>query len=375
MDVIELRRLRAEKVAAAKALSAGEITDEVRTQFDAAMAEVEQMDTDIARAEKLAVAEVRSAQQMEAPAVLKIGRGDTEERAVAHFIRTGDASGMETRSNANDMTIADATYAGNTVPTGHYQGIIAKRDATLLAPKLGVMNVPGRGTTTNVPYDNGTANAFVSTAETTAFDVDAPVTAVKAFTLVKYTKQIVLSYELLQDEDSKLMAFITDYVGRALALTHNTLLITEALAAGTSVALSSVTSVAAGDPQTLVYTLKQEYADNAQFIMAGATYAAMMKLAGDSFQYAETPGGTRGYSLWGYPVQRDANLQAIGSGNKSILFGNFRYMGLYESPTMEFLRDPYSKSGTGQIVLNYYFRADYGVMLPEAILYGAHPTG
>ena len=376
MDVVELRRLRAEKVAAAKALTEGDVTDEVRAQFDAAMAEVERLDADIARGEKLQQAEVRAAQQMEAPPVLKIKRGDTEERAICHYIRTGDRSGLEARaSNDTDMNIGTAADGGDAVPTGHYQGIIAKRDATMLAPRLGVMRIPGKGTTVNVPYDNGTANAFVSTAEATNFDRDAPVLAKKAFTLVKYTKKIQLSYELLQDEDSRLMTFLNDYVGRALALTHNTLLITEALAAGTSVALASVTAASAGDPQTLVYTLKQAYADGAQFVMKGATFAALMKLTGDGFQYAETPGGGRGYSLWGYPVQRDENLEAIASGKKTVLFGNFNYMGLYEAPSMTFLRDPYSSADTGQVNLFYYFRADYGVLLPEAILYGQHPTG
>lgn len=304
---------------------------------------------------------------------VKTKLGDDETKAILNYIRTGDASAVK-GSNNTDMNIGTAADGGDLVPTGHYQGIIAKRDATMLAPKLGVMRIPGKGTTVNVPYDNGTANAFVSTAEATNFDRDAPVLAKKAFTLVKYTKKIQLSYELLNDEDSRVMEFLNDYVGRALALTHNTLLVTEALAAGTSVALGAVTAAAVGDPQTLVYTLKQAYADGAQFVMKGATFAELMKMTGDGFQYAETPGGARGYSLWGYPVQRDENLEAIASGKKTILFGNFNYMGLYEAPSMTFLRDPYSSADTGQVNLFYYFRADYGVMLPEAILYGQHPT-
>jgi len=307
-----------------------------------------------------------------APALNKTGLGDSEVKAVAHYLRTGDAGGMKV-SNANDMTIADATYAGNTVPTGLYQTIIAKRDAQMLAGVLGVQRIPGIGTTTNVPYDNGTANVFVSTSETTAFDLDAPVTALKAFTLVKYSKQVVLSYELLQDNDVRLMDFLNDYIGRALALTHNSLLVTEALASGTSVTLGAVSSATATDIPTMIKNLKGEYADNAAFVAKRATQFAYLALTGNNWQFVNTPnGGVQ--SLWGYPVRNSESVAAIGSANKSIIFGNFNYMGLYESPSMEFLRDPYSKSGTGQIVLNYYFRAKYGVLLPEAILYGTHPT-
>lgn len=385
MDVIELRRLRKEKVEAAEELTKGELTDEVRAQFDAAMDEVKQLDADIERAEKLNSARARSVHQMEGPAVIGRRTPDKAESIFLRYLRSDNDPGARAElrsatleeqraSNNTDMNIGTAADGGDLVPTGHYNGIIAKRDATMLAPKLGVMNIPGKGTTVNVPFDNGTANAFVSTAEATNFDRDAPVIGKKAFTLVKYTKKIELSYELLQDEDSRVMAFLNDYVGRALALTHNTLLITEALSAGTSVALAAVTAASAGDPQTLAYTLKQAYADGAQFVMKGATYAALMKLTGNAFQYAQTPGGARGYELWGYPVQRDENLEAIASGKKTMLFGNFNYMGLYEAPSMTFLYDPYSSSDTGQVVLRYYFRADYGVLLPEAILYGQHPT-
>lgn len=327
------------------------------------------------------VAEVKALRDMlekepavNAPALnLKTKLGDDETKALTHYIRTGDNSGLKA-SNANDMTIADATYAGNAVPVGHYQGIIAKRDPAMLADALGVMRVPGTGTTVNVPYDTGVANEFVATNETTAFDVDAPTVGIHQMTLVKYTKQIVLSYELLQDEDSNLMAFLNAWVGRALALTHNKLLVTALLAGGTSVALGAVTTAAVGDPQKLVYTLKQQYASGATFLMRGATFGELMGLTGSSFQYAETPAGGRAYSLWGYPVVRDENMEAVASGKKTIAFGDFSYMGLREAPSMEFLRDPYSKSGTGQIVLNYYFRAVYKVLLPEALLYGQQPT-
>lgn len=315
-----------------------------------------------------------NAQAIEMPNVnIATKRGDSEAKAIAYYLRTGDDSAVKA-SNATDMNIGTAADGGNAVPVGHYQGIIAKRDADLLAPKLGVMRIPGRGTTTNVPFESGTANEFVSTAEATAFDLDAPALGKKAFTLVKYTKKIQLSYELLQDEDSRLMEFLNEYVGRSLALTHNKLLITEALSGGTTVALKAATVMSAGDPQTIVYTLKQQYANRAQFVMRGATYAQLMKLSGDGFQYAETPGGARTYSLWGYPVHRDENLDAIAANKKVLLFGDFSYMGLYEAPTLTFLRDPYSSANTGQVNLFYYFRAAYGVMLPEAILYGTTPT-
>jgi HK97 family phage major capsid protein len=304
---------------------------------------------------------------------LKTRLGDSEVKATAHYLRTGDSSALRA-SNATDMNIGTPADGGYAVPRGMYNGIIAKRDAGMLTDTLGVMRLPGSGTTIDVPYETGTTNEFVATAEAAAFDLDAPALGQKTFTLVKYTKKVTFSVEVLRDSnDARLVDFVNAYVGRALAITHNKLLVTEALASGTSVALSTAAALAAGDVQKVYYALKQQYVGEASWLMRGATYSALMSLSGNPFQYAETPGGSRNYTLWGAPVYRDENLGPVATTQKSILFGNFGYMGLYEDEAMTFLRDPYSAAGTGQVNFFFYFRAKYGVLLPEAILYGQHP--
>ena len=150
--------------------------------------------------------------QVEIPNLnLRTRRGDGEERAIAHYVRTGDAGAVrELRaSNDTDMNIGTPADGGYTVPVGHYQGIIAKRNEGMLAGALGVRRVPGVGTTVNVPYDAGMANVFVSSDEAAAFDRDSPVLGQHALTLQKYTKKIQLSDELLQDEDHALSSSST----------------------------------------------------------------------------------------------------------------------------------------------------------------------
>jgi hypothetical protein len=41
---------------------------------------------------------------------------------------------------------------------------------------------------------------------------------------------------------------------------------------------------------------------------------------------------------------------------------------------MTMLRDPYTRSSYGEVVINYYFRAVYKVLVAEAIGFGAHPS-
>src|SRR3972149_2014073 len=93
------------------------------------------------------------------------GRGaawEAETKAPPHYTRAGDVralggaqslpsavgvDGFMAASNDPDMNIGTAADGGNAVPTGHYQGIIAKRDEMRLSGVLGVTPIPGVGTT------------------------------------------------------------------------------------------------------------------------------------------------------------------------------------------------------------------------------------
>jgi len=275
------------------------------------------------------------------------------------------------------MNIAAPADGGYAVPTGHYQGIIARRDEDMLAPQLGVMNIPGRGTTVNVAIDNEADGEFVATTEANDFDRDAPAIDQKAMTLALYSKTIQLSYQLLEDEDSKLLQFLADFVGRGMAKTHNSLLLTEVKANGTAAkTLASASAIAAGEVPDLVYKLPGEYADGASWVMKRATEGAIRGLQGNSFLYVPNPAGSdRGRpEIWGFPVFNSEYASGIAASAKSLIFGNFRYVGMREAPGLTFLRDPYSLARKGQVQFHYYFRTVYKVLQAEAIAYATHPT-
>ena len=251
--VKELRQERAEKIAGMTRLNVAaegeerDLTEAEKVEYDglktaaallaeriARLEEAQEVEEDVTRSQgtKAAGAQVRG----KAPAYNKMPLGDSETRAFAHWIKTGDDGGIrELRaSNATDMNIGTNVDGQYLVPTGHYNQVIARRDEAMLANQIGVMNIPGQGTTVNVPVDNEADGEFVATNEASEFDLDAPATAQVAMTLVKYTKQIKISYELLEDEDAKLLTFLSDFVGRGMAKTHNSLLLTEARAGGTA---------------------------------------------------------------------------------------------------------------------------------------------
>ena len=65
----------------------------------------------------------------------------------------------------------------------------------------------------------------------------------------------------------------------------------------------------------------------------------------------------------------------MAAGAKSLIFGNFNFVGIREAPGLTFLPRPLQcGAGSGQVNLYYYFRAVYKVLLPAAVLYGKHPA-
>ena len=391
MKTVELRTERAQKIARMvelNTISEGEgrdLTEAEKVEYDGLKAAAAVLQARIERLEEAAELEADTQRSAgvkaagKAPAYNKTRLGDSEERAFAHWIKTGDDGGIKElrASNATDMNIGTNVDGQYLVPTGHYNQVIARRDESMLANQIGVMKIPGQGTTVNVPVDNEADGEFVSTNEAAEFDLDAPATAQVAMTLVKYSKQIKISYELLEDEDANLLAFLSDFVGRGMAKTHNSLLLTEARAGGTAaLTLDSASTIGDGEPVELLYKQPAEYLDGSVWVMARATEGIIRGAQGDSFLYNPNPSGSdRGRpEILGYPVYNSAYASAVAASAKSVIFGNFRYIGMREAPGITFLRDPYGLANSGQVRLLYYFRTVYKTLQAEAIQYATHPS-
>ena len=317
-------------------------------------------------------------------AINTTGLGDSETKSFLHYWRTGqiDPNYMKA-SNAVDMQEGTAGEGGVTVPTGLYNQIIARKMEMSLSEKLGLRPIPGKGLTVNVPYDDEADGEFVSTNEEAAFDVDTPALNVAAMTLVKYTKEMLISYELLEDEDAKLEAFIADWIGRGLAKTQNSLIVTAA-ASGTALkTYASATAIAVGELEAMVYNSNVSYylddSNSNAWVMRPSTYAAIANLGSTSLRwYAGQEQGSNAATLkptlLGYPVYFSEKAAATAASAKDVYFGNWNYMGKREPTGLTVLRDPYSNAHTGRLTMRYYFRTKYLVLQAAAIGYGVHPS-
>lgn len=326
----------------------------------------------------LAAQPATNAQPVAAPAINRTGLGEDADgtKAFLHYLRTGDEGAVRSLRayNNTDMNIGTPADGGYAVPTGLYNQIVARRDEMSLVGKLNMLPIPGKGLTVRVPLDAEADVEFLSESEAATIDQDAPALGYKDFTLVKYAKYITLSWELLRDEDAQLEAFLSNWVSRGLAATENKAIITEALANGTAgLTLDAATAIGAAEIPELEGKLMPEYQDGAVWIMHPTTYAYLRGLFGTSqFVFAPAQGGVE--PGFGYPVHRSSYATALGASAKSLIFGNFNFMGYRRVTNLNMLRDPYTVATAGQVRFHYWFDFVPGVLQAEAIQYATHPS-
>lgn len=399
MNTRDLLDQKAQKLAEARALNTlaetenRDFTPEEQTKWDGLQGDIKSLDNRIERARSLPVAEPVQPETRQAPAFLKNERGTNFPGALKAWLRDGDAggvkdilvrdSGMEgielRASNNTDMNIGTDADGGYTVPTGFYNQIIARRSEMSLPDRLGVRRIPGIGTTIDIPYDNEADGEFVSTAEGTDFDQDAPAIGKHQMTLAKYTKYITLSDELMQDTGVNLMGFLSDWVARGQAKTMNSLLLTEVGTNGTAFKTTAAsTTLAFGELEDVaINDYVADYLDDSQsvgWVMRPSTFNAVRKIQSASprmYGTADnviTSNGTLRRGLLEYPVLFSNKAAAIASTAKVAYFGNWNYVGWREG-SITILRDPYSAAGTGQLKLWMYFRTVFKVLQGYAIGY------
>lgn len=414
---MNLKQKRAAAIKRMQELAAAdEMTPEQIAEFDKLEAEVKALDGQIAEQEErqsraaqfVAQQNQRTTQpERGVPALLTNGRGDTEARALRAYVRNGDKSGLRHLMQPDDdgsgsshitfdvptqrqtrnateyraatdstMNITTAGDGGNLVPTTLAGQIALRKNERMLAERIGCRRIPGVGTTVNYPYESADPDAFATTSEQSDahgnnYERSTLPTLLKAFTLVKKTRKLELTEELLEDEATGLMDHIADRIAREMAKTHNAMLLAEAAANGTALkTFASNSAIAAGELEALVGNdtlgFYIEDATSVNWVLRSSTLWAIRAITGNPRLYAGMEDG-----LLGYNTHYSNSAGAIGAAAKSAYFGNWDYMGYRESPQLRFIQDPYSVDGL--VVLKYSFRAVYGVLQAGALGYGVHP--
>ena len=306
-------------------------------------------------------------------AVVKSLGGDHDGgNAFKHWIRTGQMN-YYTKNNEQDWSAtktnalneATGTEGGILVPEGLNATIIAKRDEMSVIRANGAMVITTNLDTVQVPVENARMTTAI-VAESGSYVAAEPTFTSNSVTVYKFGNQLRLTDEVLADNQTNLMPYLSNGLGRAFGLMENQYCIAGTgssqpkglLTGGTAaITAASTTAITAAELVSLYHALPEPYTTNPNevvFITRNATLGALRALASSSvFTFNLQPQGDQGaQQLYGHKVAVSGYMEAATTGKKSLLVTNLAagYI-LIERAGMVMSRNPYLLQATGQVAL------------------------
>lgn len=306
-------------------------TYKANKQFEENKAEFDRVINPAARA----AAEQREQSQFRRLFAGEIDHLDLDFRAIHRVVdpRTG-ALKIEPRAALGEDA---AAAGGNTVPTDFlnqlYQHMIH-------LAAIRQTNVRILATSDGRPIELPKTVSFGTAAlvgEGTAIAGTDPSFGQLTLNAWKYGRVLSISNELLSDTGVDIESFIAQDLGRDLGQVTGTAFVTGsgnnqprgvvtavAADAGTAVQVGSAT-VEVDNLIDLQYSVTRPYREQGFWLMADGTEKALRKKKNANDEYVWQPSIIPGVpnQLLGRPVIVDPNMPAIGSANKSVLFGDF----------------------------------------------------
>jgi len=282
-------------------------------------ADIDQADTAIETARKLAEREARAAEAASAfaPSV------PTPENSEADILRS-IAMG-ETRSHEFIREARTLVPSANTVGQSFYDQVF--EIAQLVGPMLTVSEVFNTTSGENLVIPTVTATSTSgSVAAAGTIAVSNPTFSSITLGATKYASLVSVSNELVADAGFNISSYLAQQLGTSLGLAANAAMTTKLSAAAGSVVQGTANAATYENLIDLVYGI----ADGARvlpglgFQMSKTGIAAARKLKDGSGAYIWTDSAVPGQpaTLLGYPVFENPNIAAVGSATKSVLFGH-----------------------------------------------------
>lgn len=324
---------------------------------------------------------------------LKTKRGDDAMKALNHFIKTGDNGGLRAGAEyKTDYNLVEGTqYQGQElVPTEVAARIFEMRDKLSIARAAGANVLQVNSAAVNVPYEKVRQGVMVAPGEVTAYDqIEQQIFDKKAITITKYTRNIPISEELIEDSVVDLVPYLTNKAGVLAAQVDNAHFITAATGAWygseKGVDAAAAAAIAVTEPIALLHSLNAEYRDNVVWICTKTTEGIVRGLnTAYSYPYIGN-GGASGFLgngggpapnafLGGRMFNLETGMDEIAASKKPLMVGNFQagYV-ICERRALTIRRDE-SAMSTGIVRLLISYRIGGGVVVAEAFKHILTPS-
>ena len=306
-----------------------------------------------------------------APVVKGLGGDHDGGQAFKHWVRTGQMNyytkGTEqdwsgTKAVLNETT---GTEGGILVPEGLYAQIIAKRDEMSIIRTNGALVIQTNLDSVQVPVENARMTTAI-VAESGSYAAAEPTFTSNVVPIYKFGNQLRLTEELVADEQTNIMGYLSNGLGRAFGLMENQYCIAGTgssqpkglLTGGTAaITAASTTAITAAELISLYHAMPEPYTTNPSevvFITRNGTLGALRALASSSvFTFNLQPQGDQGaQQLYGHKVAVSGYMQAPTTGLKSLLVTNLAAGFIFiERAGMVMQRNPYLLQASGQVAL------------------------
>jgi HK97 family phage major capsid protein len=279
----------------------------------------------------------------------------------------------------NSLRIGQDSEGGFLVPDEYEQQLIqALEEVNVLRKICNVISTSYGDRKIPVVASHGSAawmdeeSAFTESDETFT---QVTLSAYKVGTILK------VSDELLNDAFFNLERYIASEFARRIGaaeeeafLTGNgtnkpTGLLNSTGGASLGVTAASPTAITMDELIDLYHSLKAPYRKNATFVVNDGTVKTIRKLKDGQGQYLWQPSVTAGTpdTILNRPVVTSQYMPTIGTGEKTILFGDFSYYWIADRQGRTFKRLNELYAANGQVGFLAWQRLDGKLILPEAV--------
>ncbi len=374
----------------------GEWTNDHQAQYDAKLAG---LDTIKAQKERLEKAlELSADKAVEAKAVEATGKNvhKAGRELFSKWVKGGDKalSAQDWADVRATMSTTTSGEGGYTVPTDVASNII-----DVLKAYGGVRSVANvfssdQGNDVNYPTSDGTSETGELIGQNTTATAADPSFGVVTLKTYKFSSKIVaVPYELLQDSNADIEAFIARRLGERLGRIQNTMFTTgngstqpngviTASASGKVGTTGQTSTIIVDDLIDLVHSIDPAYRTGpVRFMMNDATLKLIRKLKDSRNRPVFLPGydglgGAMGDQILGYGVTINQDMATPAASAKTVLFGDFSRYTIRDVMGMTLFRfedSAYAK--LGQVGFLAWMRT--GGQLTDAghpLKYYAHPA-
>lgn len=270
---------------------------------------------------------------------------------------------------------------GFTVPTAINRDVVAKRDDMSLLGQFNFMRLTTDTWKVVVPSQGNKATAAIVAEGVTATASEPNISNSRTIQLYKDTLEFAITEELMADTASNYEQFLMNEIARAMAVSVNSFIITGTgssqpfgiYARVTNDIPFGATSFTSAQLLNVAGGINGSYITPGQtgWVMRNATWTAARTLDISNAGLVLTGYENGRRVIESYPVALSESVQAIGTTNESVIFGNFNYYAFAERTAgVQMERDYDPRTGITYMIAKWRFGGD--VTQPEAFALGKH---